>query len=366
MQNKINIGEICDFSYGESLKEETRIAGKIPVYGSNGIVGFHNKSHTSGATIIIGRKGSIGEINWSDDPCFPIDTTYYIEKTKQACDLKWLFYTLLSAGLTELNKSAAVPGLNREDAYEQLVPFPSLSEQKRIAVILEKADKLRRLRRYALEMSETFLQTIFLEMFGDVSTHQKYKITLLKDVSSKITDGVHFKPDYLSAGVPFISVKDITTGKLKFDDCKFISHVDHEKFIKRCKPEIDDVLYTKVGATYGRPAIVDTEKDFSLYVSVCLIKPIKSIVLPYYLFSALKSLNVKSQADKSVKGIGVPDLHLDQIQKFLIPMPPIHEQEKFVSLLLNHERIKRRQTESLRQSEHLFQTLLHRAFTEGI
>ena len=67
---------VCELKYGSSLSEENRIKGDVPVYGSNGVVGYHNKSITQKPVIIIGRKGSFGKINYSPEECFPIDTTF--------------------------------------------------------------------------------------------------------------------------------------------------------------------------------------------------------------------------------------------------------------------------------------------------
>ncbi|MEO1622957.1 MAG: restriction endonuclease subunit S, partial [Cyanobacteria bacterium J06632_3] len=123
------LGEICEFIYGESLPEHKRQSGDVPVYGSNGVVGWHSQSVSTGPTIVIGRKGSIGKIHLSKVPCYPIDTTYYIDSSKVECDFNWLSYILSTLGLDELNKSAAVPGLNRNDAYELEIPLPPLEEQ---------------------------------------------------------------------------------------------------------------------------------------------------------------------------------------------------------------------------------------------
>lgn len=133
------LGAVVTFNYGKALPKDKRDAnGKIPVYGSNGIVGFHSLALTSGPCIIIGRKGSVGAVNVSKVPCWPIDTTYYVEPP-EGIDLCYLFYLLVSLNLNLLDKSTAIPGLNRHDAYSQDVCIPPLREQ---ISIVSKLDKL--------------------------------------------------------------------------------------------------------------------------------------------------------------------------------------------------------------------------------
>ena len=131
------LGEVCVFEYGSGLPQRDRLGGSVPVFGSNGIVGYHNVAITKGPTIIIGRKGSIGQVNYSEISCWPIDTTYYIDSSKTNSDLIWLYWLLKSLRLDLLNRATGVPGLNREDAYNQIVPLPPLPEQKRIATYLK-------------------------------------------------------------------------------------------------------------------------------------------------------------------------------------------------------------------------------------
>lgn len=134
----VEIGDVCRFEYGKSLPEKTRASGQFPVYGSNGPVGSHTASFTQGKTIVIGRKGSIGEVHISSDACWPIDTTYFIDKTCTDCDLDWLAYSLKYLNLAELNKASGVPGLNREDAYQQEIWLPeSIEAQRQIAARLK-------------------------------------------------------------------------------------------------------------------------------------------------------------------------------------------------------------------------------------
>jgi type I restriction enzyme S subunit len=132
------IGDVFEFTYGKSLPDRVRSGKGFPVYGSNGIVGHHEKPLTQGETIIIGRKGSVGEVHYSSTPCFPIDTTYYIEQFHDMPARFW-YYLLKFSNLGSLNKSTAIPGLNRNDAYDIDIPFPPLNEQKRIA---DKLDSL--------------------------------------------------------------------------------------------------------------------------------------------------------------------------------------------------------------------------------
>jgi len=148
-------------------------------------------------------------------------------------------------------RGVAQPGVNATTLKALQIPLPPLAEQRWIAEVLDRAEALRAKRRAALAQLDSLTQSLFLDLFGDpVSNPKGVKVVRLADVATRITDGVHQKPNYTETGVPFISVKDITTGKLIFDQCKFISVEDHEKFTKRCKPERLDILYTKVGATY--------------------------------------------------------------------------------------------------------------------
>lgn len=245
------------------------------------------------------------------------------------------------------------------------ISLPPLPEQKRIAAILDKADRLRRLRRYALELGDTYLQSVFLEMFGDAlaGKDKNAPLTPLEQVCTKITDGTHVTPTYLESGVPFLSVKNLTQvpGRLDFSEVKYISPEQHEQMWKACPVERDDVLYTKVG-TYGIPQIVETDIRFSIFVSVALLKPDKTVIIPKYLESALRTDFAKRQADKLVSGIGVPDLHLREIKTMLIPLPDFSRQVRFVEVARKYERLREQQREAERQAEHLFQSLLHQAF----
>lgn len=152
----------------------------------------------------------------------------------------------------------------------------------------------------------------------------------MSDLCNQITDGTHFTPTYVSEGVPFVSVKDVREFEISFDNTKYIRKEEHNKLSKRCNPAVGDILLTKVG-TIGLAAVVpDHCPEFSLFVSVCLIKPNNKID-PYFFCAVLNTSIARIQFSRDLKGIGVPDLHLENIAETLIPCPPIEEQYKLVA-----------------------------------
>jgi type I restriction enzyme S subunit len=121
-----------DETQGGSVQE-----GSVKVFGSNGAFATCNQANTKAPAIIVGRKGSYGKINWSQESCFASDTTFFVDETTTKQHLSWLFYLLQTLNLDQGTDEAAVPGLNRDDAYDKEVLVPPLSEQLAIANYLD-------------------------------------------------------------------------------------------------------------------------------------------------------------------------------------------------------------------------------------
>lgn len=164
-ENK-SLGDCIEFVYGEGLPKRKRTDGNIPVYGSNGQIDWHNASLVNGPGIIIGRKGSVGEVTFSKRDFWPIDTTYYV-KTKSDNDLLFWFYFLKTLNLPQMNSHSAVPGLNRELVYEILRSIPPLPTQRAIAKILSDLDEKIELNRQMNKTLESIAQAIFKHWFVD-------------------------------------------------------------------------------------------------------------------------------------------------------------------------------------------------------
>ena len=118
------LGDLIDLAYGKALKKSDRCEGLVPVYGSGGLTGYHNKSLVEGPGVIVGRKGTVGAIYWENQGFFPIDTTFYVQ-CKSGISIRFAYYLLKVLGLENMNTDAAVPGLNRNNAYRiEVLKFP--------------------------------------------------------------------------------------------------------------------------------------------------------------------------------------------------------------------------------------------------
>jgi type I restriction enzyme, S subunit len=135
-----HIGDEIELAYGKALPAHVRKPGTFKVFGSNGVVGTHVEPLIGGPGIIVGRKGSVGEVTFSPEPFWPIDTTYFVVN-KAGHNWRFLHHILRTLSLDTLNNHSAVPGLNREDVYSIKVTIPELSEQKLIAGVMDTIER---------------------------------------------------------------------------------------------------------------------------------------------------------------------------------------------------------------------------------
>lgn len=183
-----------------------------------------------------------------------------------------------------------------------------------------------------LSIEERLEQSIVAKEEEPYKLPSNWVWTRLENISHKITDGAHKTPTYVKEGVPFISVKDIRNNEIFFDDTKFITLEEHQELYKRCNPEKGDVLVTKSG-TIGRTAIVKDDFEFSLFVSVALIKNIKNVVQSNFLSYAMQDFINKIDISRDIKGGVIKNYHISDMKKQLVPLPPLEEQKRIVEKL---------------------------------
>lgn len=355
---EVALSDICEFRYGKALASGDRDGGDYAVYGSNGVVGWNSRAITSGPTVVIGRKGSLGEVVYSANACWPIDTAYYVDGTSSEVDLKWLTYRLGGLGLKNLNKSAAVPGLNRDDAYRQRLLLPPIDEQRRIATILDQADALRAKRRQVLAQLSLLTQSVLANTLSNMGRAENVRVG---DVCTRVTDGTHQSPSWTTEGIPFLFVSNITSGEIDFDTARFIATETWEELTRNTPIEEGDVLYSSVGS-YGNPAVVRSSRPFAFQRHIAHLKPMRNIMQSDFLAAQLDSPLVRNQASRAAKGIAQPTVNLSDIRRFEVSAPPLEIQNQFAAMSANIRAERTRVRAALGADAALFASLQSRAF----
>ena len=266
---------VTRFAYGDSLAADARIPGDYNVFGSNGVVGQHNVANTLGPCVVIGRKGSFGRIAYSADPCFAIDTTYFIDALQTNNHLRWVFYLLQFLQLDAYSKDSAVPGLAREDAYENTVPYCRFPEQRAIAAFLdretERIDALIAARQRQIELLQekraalishvvtkgipgaTHFQSALhleykdsgIEWLGEIPAHWEVKrLKFIARIQSGVAKGRDLTGRTLIE-LPYLRVANVQSGYVDLSDVAIITIADSE--VERYSLLTGDVLMTEGG-----------------------------------------------------------------------------------------------------------------------
>lgn len=262
---EVTLGEICTLNYGKALTAKNRVFGKVPVYSSAGAIDWHNENLVESNGIIVGRKGSIGTVFYTDVPFYCIDTAFYILPDDKY-DIKYLYYMLKTLNLPKLNGDSAVPGLNRETAYSQKVKLPPLQEQKAIASILSSIDDKIELNNNINKNLEEMAQTIFknwfvaFEPFKDGEFVESelelipsgWKVESLdKYVKSIDNRGKTPKISETITNYPIIDVKALNGNTRVIDFNKCMKHVDettYNTWFRSGHPQNGDILISTVGS----------------------------------------------------------------------------------------------------------------------
>lgn len=253
---------------------------------------------------------------------------------------KYLYYYLKSpyfqTAILNVGSRAAQAGFNKEDLSKLEIKCPLLSEQDSIIDILQKVESIIGKRKKELIFLGELVKARFVEMFGTLHDNENgFDIVTIEDVCSLIKDGTHQTPQYTEdkkEGYKFLSSKDVMSQKVDWTNIKYIPAELHEKLYATIKPQRNDILMSKNGVNYGVAAVNDTDEVFDIYVSLALLRP-KKIIDPVFLKCVINNPETKWQFDSSIKGIGVPNLHLGEIKKTRMFLPPIELQNQFADFV---------------------------------
>ena len=372
----IPITEFCHLNMGQSPDSKTyNTNGQgMPFYQGNADFGeIHPitriwcnqpvKTAKKG-DILISVRAPIGAMNIAFEDCC-IGRGLAALTPKRYVLSKYLYYAVQSrvSYLISKGTGSTFKAISKKTLEETLLPAYSFAIQEEIVAKFDKVESLIADRKRQISCLEQLVKSRFIEMFGTIHNNKfRYEIKTLQDVCEQIKDGTHQTPIYTEDnvnGYKFLSSKDVTTGRIDWTHLKYIPEELHNELYARIAPKKGDILLAKNGTT-GIAAIVDRDEIFDIYVSLALLRPIE--INSVYLWAAINSVETKQQFDSSLKGIGVPNLHLGEIKKARIIVPPIEEQTRFATFIEQVDKSKFEIQQSLEKLEILKKSLMQQYF----
>ena len=320
--------EVCTLEYGASLPKKNRVDGPYPVMGSNGVSGYHNEFLIKGPAIIVGRKGSAGEVAYIDSDCFPIDTTYYVKVIDpKRTDIKYLYHLLKTLDLPSLRGGAGIPGLNRNDVYQKYrLPLPPLEVQREIVAEIEGYQRV-------IDGARAVVDN----WRPRIAVDPEWPLVGIPDLVASIPYsfkagpfGSSLKKDcYVPAGYKVYGQEQVIRGDAYFGDY----YIDDEKYreLENCKVQTGDVLVSLVG-TYGKTLIVPDDHEPGI-INPRLVKitldPQK--MTPKFFAHLFAQESTISQMHAVSHGGTMNILSMQTLKTLKIPLPPLETQQAIVA-----------------------------------
>lgn len=368
------LGEEIELAYGKSLPQSARTSGEVPVYGSNGIVGWHNESLLDGPGIIIGRKGSVGAVNFTEKSYWPIDTTYYVVN-KANHNWDFLHFLLLSLGLEQMNGHAVVPGLNRETAYSVPVRIPEIGEQNQIANVLRNAWKAVEVESEIIKVTRELKKAAFHHLFsrglhGTAPRETRFGVVpvsweeMALNECAFVQTGIAKntrKQSVDDVEVPYLRVANVQDGHLDLREIKTIKASRRD--IESSLLQEGDVVLTEGGDfdKLGRGFIWEGQIERCVHQNhIFAVRTDQLKLLPRYFAYLAQSPYGKSYfLSVAHKTTNLACINSTKLKAFPVLLPCLDEQQEIASILQTIDAKLSYHEARQKLLRELFQSLLH-------
>lgn len=337
------LGELAEIKYGSALTASARTTnGELPVYGSGGIVGRHDEALHSMASIVIGRKGSVGSIFLTEGPFWCIDTAYYLDHVSEAVSLEYLSTYLQSIDLSRLAISVGVPGLNRKELALVPVPLPSLPEQQRIVDVLQQAKVVAKAKQAISEQLDRLVRTAYWEHFGAwYTTDGLIDPVRIGDYIADSQYGIsEAMEDHGTHAV--LRMNSITSsGWLDLSELKYASL--SVKDVASTELQDGDLLFNRTNSKelVGKCAVWRPVPGAFSFASYLIRLRLKSEMLPEYLWATLNSAYGKYRLTNSAKqAVSMANVSPTDLGRITVPLPPLAIQDAFAKFVRTVEALR--------------------------
>lgn len=318
--------------------------GAFPFFtSSQDLTKWTDTSDYYGPALVFGTGGA-ASLHYAEGPFSASNDCYVVVPSSgDADDAKFFFYYLRkNIHLVESGfRGAGLKHVSKRHLEQIELPADPTIDRSRIVKLVELAEGVRTRRDLQSALLQQLAKSAFLHTFGDpILNERDFPLLSLADISARITDGEHQNPTFVAEGMPIVMAKQVRFDGVTFDDCKFVSWSDGNRFRRKCGPDFGDILIVGRGATIGRCCIVESAAEFCLMGSVILIKPRPDRVLPEYLHTLLTLAGVQERLITTSSSSAQQAIYLSHLKKMRLPIAPLDLQERFRTLLSSAKPVK--------------------------
>jgi type I restriction enzyme S subunit len=383
--SEVAIGEICELINGRAFKPSDWSATGLPIVRiqnlNSGDAPFNRYAGKvrdrflidSGALLFSwsGTPGtSFGAFFWQRGPAILNQHIFHV-LPRNGIDKNYLRYALngrIERIIAQAHGGVGLQHITKDKLEATTIPIPPLSEQRRVAGILDKADAIRRKRNESITLTEKLLRSAFLEMFGDPVTNPKgWKIAALEELVDErrgISYGIVQRGSDAQDGVPVVRISNLASNRFDGSHVVRASAAISDSY-RRTVLRGDEIVVS-IRGTVGRVAVVPPDaRGWNVSREVAVIPLLNHVSRPL-VHRALLSEGVQRFILGNVKGVAQSGINLSDLRQAPIPLPPIAKVERFDQFVRTVSDVERRLTVASTDGDMLFDSLVSRAFSDKL
>lgn len=351
-------------------EDRTRRKGSYPYCGANGVIDYIDDFLYNGEYVLLAEDG--GYWGAGENSAYLMVGKFWVNNHAHILQAQKILAenSFLVKILNYLNLNKFISGTTRGKLTQGImnnieIPLPPLAIQRQIVAILEQAEAMKRLRAESDELTQRFLQSVFMEMFGDPVKNEKgWDVVKIRDIIT----GSQYGSSFLGSNdgkYPILGMNNITfEGKIELNNLKYVNLTENE--FEKFRLQKGDILFNRTNAPnlVGKTGLYQKNDSFVFASYLIRLKLKTEIIAPEFLWKLLNSTYMKSKfSGMCKKAVNQANINAQELQSISIPLPPIPLQQEFTRIVEQVEGLRESQRQSAGEINLLFEGLMQKAFT---
>lgn len=355
----MKFADVLEIKNGRNQRQVENPDGRYPIYGSGGVMGRADDYICEAETVVIGRKGSINNPIFVNEPFWNVDTAFGLVVKKEVLLPKYLYYFCVNFDFEKLNTTVTIPSLTKANLLQIEIALPKLEEQKKVVDVLDKVTNLAELRQQQLAKLDELAKARFVEVFGDININDKgWDVEPLGRLCT-IVRGASPRPieKYLGGDVPWIKISDATNGENIYLN-KTKEYIIQEGVSKSRKVKSGSLIFANCGVSLGFARIITF--DGCIHDGWLAMEDVDDRANKIFL---LQALNQMTEHFREIAPAGTqPNLNTTIMKEYKQIIPPMCLQEEFVEFIDRVNKLRLQIEKSLEKLETLKKALMQQYF----